>query len=330
MADPAVGTGTFLLGVLRQIAATSRPTRARARCRRPSSAAAERLIGFEMQFGPFAVAQLRADRRTAATDGGKPPTCRSCGCSSPTRWAIPIVEEEQARRRSMQPIAESRRQANEIKREEPITVVIGNPPYKEKAKGRGGWIEERQRRAGQAPMDRWMPPAGLGRRRPRQASEESLCLFLALGHAGRSSTRGTTRPAAGQDDDGIVCFITVAGFLNGPGFQKMRDDLRRDCRDIWVIDCSPEGHQPDVADAHLPGRAAAGLHRAGGAQPSKDRDEPARVRFTALPKGQREEKFAALAELELDGEELGRMPDRLARAVPAGSDRRLGDVSGAR
>ena len=26
----------------------------------------------------------------------------------------------------------------------------------------------------------------------------------------------------------------------------MRDDLRRDCSEIWVIDCSPEGHQPDV------------------------------------------------------------------------------------
>jgi hypothetical protein len=39
---------------------------------------------------------------------------------------------------------------------------------------------------------------------------------------------------------------SVAGFLNGPGFQKMRDDLRRSCHEIWVIDCSPEGHQPDV------------------------------------------------------------------------------------
>ena len=32
-----------------------------------------------------------------------------------------------------------------------------------------------------------------------------------------------------KDEEGIVCFITVAGFLNGPGFEKMRDDLRRTC-----------------------------------------------------------------------------------------------------
>jgi len=40
------------------------------------------------------------------------------------------------------PIAESRKQANKIKAEESITVVIGNPPYKEKALKRGGWIVE--------------------------------------------------------------------------------------------------------------------------------------------------------------------------------------------
>ena len=45
---------------------------------------------------------------------------------------------------------------------------------------------------------------------------------------------------------GIVCFITVSGFLNGPGFERMRDYLRHTADDIWVIDCSPEGHQPDV------------------------------------------------------------------------------------
>ena len=49
-----------------------------------------------------------------------------------------------------------------------------------------------------------------------------------------------------KDEEGIVCFITVAGFLNGPGFEKMRDDLRRTCSEIWVVDCSPEGHQPNV------------------------------------------------------------------------------------
>ena len=46
-----------------------------------------------------------------------------------------------------------------IKREEPITVVIGNPPYKEKAKGRGAWIEGEHEEAEKSPpLAEWMPP----------------------------------------------------------------------------------------------------------------------------------------------------------------------------
>ena len=159
----------------------------------------------------------------------------------------PFVEEEQiaadlssrSQNRGARPTRSRGRQ--------PITVVIGNPPYKEKAEGRGGWIEKGAGGKLHAPLDRWKaPPAwGVGAHGKhlknlyvyfwRWATLEGLRLrpFAATG-------------VPDTDEEGIVCFITVAGFLNGPGFQKMRDDLRRTCSDIWVIDCSPEGHQPDV------------------------------------------------------------------------------------
>ena len=70
----------------------------------------------------------------------------------------PYAEEEYIPQ-ILKPLAESRRQANKVKRTEPITVVIGNPPYRESARGRGGWVE-----AGSAntppPLERWMLPAG--------------------------------------------------------------------------------------------------------------------------------------------------------------------------
>src|SRR6266536_6381421 len=53
--------------------------------------------------------------------------------------------------------------------------------------------------------------------------------------AGRAATHTVT--------PGVVCFITIAGFLDRPGFEKMRDYLRRMTDEIWVIDCWPEGHQ---------------------------------------------------------------------------------------
>jgi hypothetical protein len=56
VADPAVGTGTFLLGVLRRIAATVTDDQGAGAVRGAIEAAAKRIIGFEIQFGPFAVA----------------------------------------------------------------------------------------------------------------------------------------------------------------------------------------------------------------------------------------------------------------------------------
>ena len=105
------------------------------------------------------------------------------------------------------------------------------------------------------------------------------------------------------DEEGIVCFITVAGFLNGPGFEKMRDDLRRTCSDIWVIDCSPEGHQPDVPTRIFEGVQQPVCIVLAARKLGKDETRPAHVRFRALPKGKREEKFAALAALSLDAKD---------------------------
>ncbi|WP_207783548.1 N-6 DNA methylase [Methylosinus sp. RM1] len=59
LADPAVGTGAYLLGALRSIARTVEADRGPGGVPGAIEAAVDRLIGFEMQFGPFAVAQLR-------------------------------------------------------------------------------------------------------------------------------------------------------------------------------------------------------------------------------------------------------------------------------
>ena len=38
-------------------------------------------------------------------------------------------------------IAKARQAANKIKASQPVTVVLGNPPYRELAAGAGGWVE---------------------------------------------------------------------------------------------------------------------------------------------------------------------------------------------
>lgn len=95
----------------------------------------------------------------------------------------------------------------------------------------------------------------------------------------------------------MVCYITVAGFLNGPGFQKMRKELRASCDEIWVIDCSPEGHQPEVSTRIFEGVQHPVCIVLASRSPNNDPAVPARVRFRSLEPGKRKEKFTELADI---------------------------------
>lgn len=290
IADPAVGTGTFPLGVLRCIAETIREEQGDGAVAGAIEQAIGRLIAFEIQLGPFAVAQVRMTGEVQKLTGGLP--------SAPLRMYVtdtlgnPYVEMEELSTLT-KAIAESRRMANEIKKNERITVVIGNPPYKEKAKGRGGWIESGGSGHG-APLAAWMPPAewGVGAH-----SKHLRNLYIYF-------WRWATWKVFDQDQagggTGIVCFITVAGFLNGPGFQKMRDYLRRTGSDIWVIDCSPEGHQPKVNTRVFQAVQQPVCIVLVARANSQSGEEPATVRYRQLPAGHRDDKFSALAKIRLD------------------------------
>jgi predicted helicase len=264
-------------------------------------AALARLIGFEIQFGPFAVAQLRLtaevldlleantaepehiDLRLFLTD--------TLGNPNEEHEYIPHI---------LSPLAASRRSANQIKRAEPITVVIGNPPYRERARGRGGWVEGGTANA-PAPLRAWVPPVEWGVSAHVKHLRNLYVYFWRWATwkvFGGSILTPDTPPATPQQ--GVVCFITVAGFLNGPGFEKMRSDLRRDTDEIWVIDCSPEGHQPLVASrvfqaVQQPVCIVLAVRLSG-----CDPNAPARVRFRSLPVGTRDDKFEAISAVTLD------------------------------
>ena len=309
--DPAVGTGTYLLGVLREIARSVEADKGAGAVAAEVAKAATRMFAFEMQFGPFAVAQLRLIAEMQALVGTLIPPIPNLYITD--TLGDPYAADTQFSI-TVEPIAASRKEANRIKREQPITVVIGNPPYKEKARGRGGWIEGRQdiealraRRSGAAspaPMDLWSPPVGWGVGAHAKYLKNLYVYFWrwatlkVFGSGHREAVGGN------KDGAGIICFITVAGFLNGPGFQKMREELRRDCATIWVIDCSPEGHQPDVNTRIFQGVQQPVCIVLAARIPNKDRSAPARLKFMALPEGHREHvKFAALEKLTLKAAE---------------------------
>jgi len=251
--------------------------------------AAKRLFGFELQFGPFAVAQLRLHAEMIELNAQ----------GSPRLFVTDTLgDPNQAFERGTgiyAALSKSQEEANEVKRTQPITVVIGNPPYKEKAKGKGSWVEQGTGNS-PAPLNDWQPPVkwGVG---AHAKHLRNLYIYFWRWAAWKVFESGHGK----ADPSGIVCYITVAGFLNGPGFQKMREQLRRECDEIWVIDCSPEGHQPEVATRIFQGVQHPVCITIASRSPGNDPEKPARLHYRSLAKGKREEKFVELKTVSLGG-----------------------------
>lgn len=298
VADPATGTGTYLLGVLRHLAQQVENDEGAGAVPGAVEAALRRLIAFELQLGPFAVAQLRVLAEVQTLTGAPPKTAPhmyvtdTLGNPHDDGGAFPGFTAA---------IGQQRRAANRVKREQPITVVIGNPPYKDKAKGLGGWVEGEGRAKGAyAPLDDWQPPKAWGLGVHAKHLRNLYIYFWRWAARKVFEELPDQQPGGGS---GIVSFITAAGFLSGPGFERMRQSLRQSCHRIWVIDCSPEGHQPEVSTRIFQGVQqpicivmATRWRETGGA------DKPlAQVRWRALPAGHRNDKLEALQVLRLDG-----------------------------
>jgi len=301
LADPAMGTGTYLLGVLRCIADATVEDQGAGAVPAVIKDALKRMIGFELQFGPFAVAQLRllAEVADMLKTKGTVPKNLHLRLFVTNTLGNPYEEGEYIPQ-ILRPLADSRLQANRIKRAEPITVVVGNPPYKEKAKGKGGWVEAGTAHS-TAPLDHWMPPAswGVG---AHTKHLRNLYIFFWRWATWKVFGDGPNAQQAAPGRRGVVCFITVAGFLNGPGFEAMRSDMRRTADEVWVIDCSPEGHQPSVNSRIFQGVQQPVCIVLMARYGKPDAEKPARVRYYSLPVGIREEKFVALSKLKLDGD----------------------------
>ena len=208
-----------------------------------------------------------------------------------------------------EPIARSRREANKIKREVPVLVVIGNPPYRERARGLGGWIEQGDRNSGTAPPLDAFRAHGNGK---YEYVLSNLSVYFWRWATWKAFDAHPAHPS------GIVAFITTSAYTTGPGFAGMREYLRRTADEGWIIDLSPEGHQPEVNTRIFPGvqhPLCIGLFaRYGAGNPAV----PANIHHVTVS-GLRDRKFEQLAALALAS------PDWVAcatgwqdRLVPAG------------
>ena len=284
-----MGSGTFLLEIIRNVANRVLKDQGPGAVGPVLQDGLARFIGFELQLGPFAVAQLRilAELAEYGVLDADPHDLRTYVTNT---LEDPFVEETQLGS-WYKPITDARRAANLVKTQERVLVVIGNPPYKDRSRGAGGWVEDGAEGYG-VPLERFMPDAEWN------VGPHVRHLYNAYVYFWRWATWKVfdSNPSPSR---GVVCFITVSAFLHGPGFEGMRRYLRQTCDDIWVINCSPEGFTPPVntrifeAMKHEVCITLAVRNGAG------DTDTPARVHYRQLEPGVRTEKFTQLQGIHL-------------------------------
>lgn len=289
--DPAMGTGTYLHTILDRVARAAAEKDGPGAVPGAVSQVAERLAGFELQMGPYAVAELRTSDLLASYGAVPPP-------GGMRLYVTDTLDDPYATQTQMgyalQLVAASRRKANRIKAKANVTVVIGNPPYKELAVGGGGWVENGGQEHGKItrPILEDFYVAGAGR---FKAKLKNLYIYF-----WRWATWKVweSTPSEPDGDAGIVCFISTSGYLTGPAFTGMREYLRRHASEGWIIDLTPEGQTPDIPTRIFPGvrqPLAIGLFLR---TPETSDQFPAIIRYRQVS-GLQAEKFAALASIQL-------------------------------
>lgn len=239
--DPAMGTGTFLLSVLKRAAATITEEEGDgALGPQLRQLVGQRLIGFERQIGPYAVADLRMHA-----------LLKDYGSAAPRQGLRLLVADTLDNPRSefnwiphtYRPLAESRRQANSVKRDERVMVVIGNPPHDSVSKGAGKWIELGDPGVGEPPPLDAFRLAGNG---TFESKMSNLYTYF--------WRWGTWKVFDAHDDApfGVVAYITPKAWLKSRAFAGMRRYLRESADEGWIIDLSPEGQRSDVASRLFP------------------------------------------------------------------------------
>lgn len=293
--DGSMGTGTYPLEILNRAANQAEVEYGKGAVPEALSSLAPRLFGLELQSGPFSVAELRITGRLRTDNADLPPNGLNLYVADTLESPWSASSDQLSYTEQL--IALQRQRANAMKRERNVQVIIGNPPYEERAAGLGGWIEngDLAHNINFVPLDDF--------KYPNNGKHEGMALKNLYVYFWRwamwkvfESTPSTSELPDGSD--GIVCFISANGYLTGRGFKGMRNYLRETCSHGWIIDLTPEGKRPPKANAvfniETPVVIAMFIRRGG-----IEKSTPAVIKHTTLS-GDYEAKMNALSTLTLE------------------------------
>ena len=213
--DPCCGTGAYLAEVLHRIAANLKGKGLGALTgARVKQAAMERVFGFEIMPAPFVVAHLQVGLTLQDLDApldkderaGILLTNALTGWEPRTTKPLPFPELEEERDR-----------AERVKRETPILVILGNPPYN----GFAGVAVDEEHEL----LEAYRKPKRVQLTDARALNDLYIRFFRM---AERRITEKTGR--------GVVCFISNYSWLDGLSFTGMRERYL-EAFDAVRIDC---------------------------------------------------------------------------------------------
>ena len=210
--DPAAGTGTFLAEVVKQV----REKFAAQQGGWPDYVKKEllpRLSGFEILMAPYAMAHLKLEM-----------ALRDTGCELDGErikiYLTNALEEHHADSEALFGamlavwLADESREADEIKRDVPVMVVMGNPPYSVSSVNRGKWIDALTKDYKE----------GLGETNIQPLSDDYI-KFIRYGQF-----------MVEKNGEGILAYISNNSFIDGLIHRRMRERLLQTFDRIYILD----------------------------------------------------------------------------------------------
>jgi len=221
--DPGCGTGAYLVEVLERIHRTIREQQGTDALtpQKIKQAARERVFGFEILPAPFVISHLQLGLLlqtygaplSAAT--GKRERVGVYLTNSLTGWEPPDPTKAKLPFPEFQ---EEKDEADQVKREKPILVVLGNPPYN----GFAGVSPAEEQGLVEPYKDGLSETWGI----KKYNLDDLYVRFFRLAE----------RRIAEQTGKGIVCYISNFSYLGDPSFVVMRQRFLSEFQHIW-IDC---------------------------------------------------------------------------------------------
>jgi hypothetical protein len=229
--DPATGTGTFLQYVIQVIWDTfyqkHRKMSAAVRNEKWNRYVAEhllpRLYGFELKMAPYTIAHMKLGLKLKET---------GYEFASGERLRVYLTNALQPAhevpRTDTPALAHEAEQAGRVKREVPITVVLGNPPYAVTSSNKGEWISNLVRRD-------YYPRDEIKEQNPKVLLDDYV-KFIRLG-----------QEIIARTGAGVLAMITNHGYLDNPTFRGMRWRLMQTFDEIYILDLHGNAKKKETA-----------------------------------------------------------------------------------